>query len=299
MIMAAAFTTIGLFMAPPTVGELPASVYLVRLMPSLLIALGPRIQELIARFDPEPFGERRRKPYSLLPYGSMVIAFVALIVVMPSGVHARLWGVVAGLGAICLLVACRQLAAFHDNTDLIKRLDSTLAEMSYQAHTDGLTALANRTHFYEHLERALERASEVSVLLVDLDGFKAVNDTLGHAAGDTLLISVADRMRSVLRSGDVAARLGGDEFAVLLHECAATEAEDVARRILEAIVAPVEIDGSPVRANASIGAAAAEPGEGAGALVRRADVAMYAAKSAGKGTWKLYEAGMEAPLPVA
>jgi len=299
MIMAAAFTTIGLFMAPPTVGELPASVYLVRLMPSLLIALGPRIQELIARFDPEPFGERRRKPYSLLPYGSMVIAFVALIVVMPSGVHARLWGVVAGLGAICLLVACRQLAAFHDNTDLIKRLDSTLAEMSYQAHTDGLTALANRTHFYEHLERALERASEVSVLLVDLDGFKAVNDTLGHAAGDTLLISVADRMRSVLRSGDVAARLGGDEFAVLLHECAATEAEDVARRILEAIVAPVEIDGSPVRANASIGAAAAEPGEGAGALVRRADVAMYAAKSAGKGTWKLYEVGMEAPVPIA
>ena len=296
MITSAVFTMIGLFIAPPTVGQLPAVVYLVRLMPSLLIALGPRIQELIARFDLEPFGERRRKPYSLLPYGSMVVAFVALIVVMPGGVDARMWGVVGGLGAICLLVAGRQLAAFHDNKDLINRLDSTLAEMSYQAHTDGLTALANRTHFYEQLETALGRTSAVSVLLVDLDGFKAVNDTLGHAAGDTLLISVADKMRSALRSGDVAARLGGDEFAVLLHDCAGPEAEDTARRILGALSMPVEIDGSPVRANASIGAAAAEPGEGAGALVRRADVAMYAAKSAGKGTWKLYEAGMETAM---
>ncbi|WP_030434210.1 GGDEF domain-containing protein [Actinoplanes subtropicus] len=298
MITAAAFTAIGQFVAPPTVGRLPAAVYLIRLMPSLLIALGPRIQELIARFDPEPFGERRRKPYSLLPYGSMVIAFIALIVVMPGGVDARLWGVVAGLGAICLLVAGRQLAAFHDNKDLISRLDSTLAEMSYQAHTDGLTALANRTHFYEQLEAALERTSGVSVLLVDLDGFKAVNDTLGHAAGDTLLISVADKMRAALRAGDVAARLGGDEFAVLLRDCAGPEAEDTARRILEALAVPVEIDGSAVRANASIGAAAAEPGEGAGALIRRADVAMYAAKSAGKGTWKRYHAEMEAPLPI-
>jgi diguanylate cyclase (GGDEF)-like protein len=296
MITAAAFTAIGLFIAPPTVGHLPAAVYLVRLLPSLLIALGPRIQEVIARFDPEPFGERRRKPYSLLPYGSMVIAFVALIVVMPGGVDTRMWGVVGGLGTICLLVAGRQLAAFHDNTDLISRLDSTLAEMSYQAHTDGLTALANRTHFYEQLERALGRTPKVSVLLVDLDGFKRVNDTLGHAAGDTLLISVAGMMRAALRAGDVAARLGGDEFAVLLHDCAGPDAEDTARRILEALAAPVDIDGSPVRANASIGAAVAEPGEGAGALVRRADVAMYAAKSAGKGTWKLYEAGMETAM---
>jgi diguanylate cyclase (GGDEF)-like protein len=293
MIVSAAFTMIGLFLAPPAVGSLPAYVYLVRLMPSLLIALGPRIQELIARFDPEPFGERRRKPYSLLPYGSMVVAFVALIAVMPNGVDVRLWGVVVGLGLICLLVAGRQLAAFHDNTDLIHKLDTTLAEMSYQAHTDGLTGLANRTHFYVQLENALERSAGVSVLLVDLDGFKTVNDTLGHAAGDTLLISVADKMRAALRAGDVASRLGGDEFAVLLRDCDGPEAEDTARRILDALSRPVEIDGTTVRANASIGAASAEPGEGAGALVRRADVAMYAAKSAGKGTWKRYEAGME------
>ncbi|MFI5893663.1 diguanylate cyclase domain-containing protein [Actinoplanes sp. NPDC051513] len=292
MTFSAGFTMIGLFVAPPAVGHLDAWVYLVRLMPSLLIALGPRMQELIARFDPEPFGERRRKPYSLLPYGSMVVAFVALIAVMPHGVNAQMWGVVVGLGLICVLVAGRQLVAFHDNTSLIDRLDATMAELRRQAETDGLTGLANRTRFHEELGVALGEPA-VSVLLVDLDGFKAVNDTLGHAAGDELLISVAERMRGALRAGDVAARLGGDEFAVLLRDCAGPESEETARRILDALAMPVEISGTTVCANASIGAASAEPGEGAGALVRRADVAMYAAKSAGKGTWKRYDAGME------
>jgi diguanylate cyclase (GGDEF)-like protein len=298
MITAAGFVVIGLFVARSAAGNPPAYVYLVRLLPSLLIALGPRIQEVIARFDPEPFGERRRKHYSLLPYGAMAVAFLTLVAIMPTGAGIRMWGVVAGLGLICLLVVLRQLASFQDNTDLINRLDATLAELSHQAHTDGLTGLANRTHFYAQLETALGRTSEVAVLLVDLDGFKAVNDTLGHAAGDTLLISVADKMRAALRSGDVAARLGGDEFAVLLHDCAGPDAEDTARRILEALAVPVEIDGTPVRANASIGAAAAGPGEGSGALVRRADIAMYAAKSAGKGTWKRYDVGMETPVNV-
>jgi diguanylate cyclase (GGDEF)-like protein len=293
MTVSAGFTMIGLFVAPPAVGHLDASVYLVRLMPSLLIALGPRIQELISRFGPEPFGERRRKPYSLLPYGSMVIAFIALIAVMPDGVSARMWGVVLGLGTICVLVAGRQLVAFHDNTSLIDQLDETMAELRRQAETDGLTGLANRTRFHEELGQALEQPAGVSVLLVDLDGFKSVNDTLGHAAGDELLISVAQRMVGALRSRDVAARLGGDEFAVLLRDCAGPEAEETARRILASLSDPVQISGVEVRANASIGAASAEPGEGAGALVRRADVAMYAAKSAGKGTWKRYDANME------
>jgi diguanylate cyclase (GGDEF)-like protein len=298
MITAAGFVMIGPLVARSAADNPPPYVYLVRLLPSLLIALGPRIQELIARFDPEPFGERRRKHYSHLPYGSMAVAFLTLVAIMPSGTGIRTWGVVAGLGVICVLVALRQLASFQDNTALINRLDATLAELSYQAQTDGLTGLANRTHFYDQLVTALGRTSGVSVLLVDLDGFKAVNDTLGHAAGDTLLISVADKMRAALRSGDVAARLGGDEFAVLLRDCTGPDAEDTARRILEALAVPVEIGGTAVRANASIGAAAAEPGEGAGALVRRADVAMYAAKSAGKGTWKRYEAGMEPAVGV-
>jgi diguanylate cyclase (GGDEF)-like protein len=300
MILSVVFTTVGLFIAPPTADDLPAIVFLVRFTPSLLIAIGPRIQELIARFDPVPFGERRRKPYSLLPYASIVIGFLALAVVMPTGADTRMWGVVVGLGLICILVAGRQLSAFHDNNALIKRLDATLEELrGHEARlrrenrTDGLTGLSNRTHFHEQLETALDRPAGVSVLLIDLDGFKAVNDTLGHAAGDVLLISVADKMRAALRAGDVAARLGGDEFAVLLHGCTGVEAEQTAQRILEALAEPVELAGTQVCANASIGAAAATTDEGVGALLRRADMAMYAAKSAGKGRWMRYEAEME------
>ncbi|WP_433296156.1 diguanylate cyclase domain-containing protein [Actinoplanes sp. CA-030573] len=295
MISSAGFTLIGLFIAPPTVEALPAYVYVVRLMPSLLIALGPRTQEIIARFDPVPFGERRRKPYSLLPYGSIVIAFVTLIVIMPDGVSARMWGVVVGLGLICALVAGRQLAAFHDNTDLIKRLREHEARLRRQTETDGLTGLANRNHFHDQLAAALDAPGTegVSVLLVDLDGFKGVNDTLGHAAGDALLVSVADKMRAALRDGDVAARLGGDEFAILLYGCPPAETEQTAQRILDALARPVELAGAPVCAQASIGAAGARPGDEVGSLMRRADMAMYAAKSAGKGRWLRYDAEME------
>jgi diguanylate cyclase (GGDEF)-like protein len=278
-------------------------VYFIRYLPSVLICSGPRVQLLLAsRNRTTAFGERRRKHYSLLPYGSMVIAFAALIVVMPGGVDARLWGVVVGLGLICMLVAGRQLAAFHDNNTLIKKLDATLAELRdhearlrHQALSDGLTGLANRTHFHDEVAAALAAGHPdgIAVLLVDLDGFKAVNDTMGHAAGDALLVGVAERLRGSTRAGDVVARPGGDEFAVLLPGCGEPEAERTADRILAAFTVPVDIDGTPVCANASIGVAYAEPPEEVGALLRRADMAMYEAKSQGKGTWRRYRPEME------
>jgi len=299
MITSAGFTTLGVFLETPSSGHLPAYYYVVRFMPSLLITLGPRIQEVIARFDSAPFGERRRKPYSLLPYGSIVIAFGALLMVMPHGVDARMWGVVVGLGVICALVAGRQLASFHDNQTLIRRLDATLADLRehearlrYQAQYDGLTSLANRTHFHEEVADALAGTDRLAVLVVDLDGFKAVNDSLGHAAGDELLVSVADKLRAALRTGDVAARLGGDEFAVLLRESTEAEAGRTADRILAALGESVLISGTAVVAAASIGAASSLPGDDVSHLLRRADAAMYAAKSAGKGSWLCYEAGM-------
>jgi diguanylate cyclase (GGDEF)-like protein len=293
MIAAAVVTSAGFFLAPPTTETLPAVVYLIRFLPSVLIATGPRIQEVLARFDPEPFGKRRRKPYSLLPYGSIVVAFGALVVVLPGGVDIRLWGVVTGLGIICGLVALRQLTAFHDNASLIAQLDTTLADLRehevrlrHQALFDGLTELANRTHFHEETAAALARPGDISLLLIDLDGFKAVNDTLGHAAGDALLMTVADRLRGSVRAGDLAARLGGDEFAVLLRGCTGADAEHTAERIFQAFAVPVEISGISICPNASIGVADAEPGDDVGSLLRRADLAMYTAKSQGKGTWR-------------
>ncbi|GIF18145.1 diguanylate cyclase (GGDEF)-like protein [Actinoplanes tereljensis] len=294
MMGAAVFTAVGFFVAPPAADHLPGYVYLVRLIPSLLIALGPRIQVVIAKFDPAPFAERRRKPYSLMPYGAIAIVFIALLVVLPGGADFQLWGVVVGLGLICALVAGRQLVAFHDNTDLIERLREHETRLRHQALTDGLTGLANRTHFHEQVEAALDADSaRTSVLLIDLDGFKQVNDTYGHAAGDDLLISVADKMRAAVREGDLPARFGGDEFGILLRGCTGPEAEQTAQRLLAAFAVPVAISGTFVTANASIGSAAAEPGEGVSAVIRRADVAMYAAKSAGKGTWRRYDTGME------
>ncbi|SNY66460.1 GGDEF domain-containing protein [Paractinoplanes atraurantiacus] len=274
MVGSAVVMSAGAFLAPDS--------YLVRFLPTLLIAVGPRIQQILADADRTAFGERRKKPYSLLPYGAMVVAFGALVFALSGGVGARLWGVVAGLALICGLVAVRQLVAFHDNVELMKRLHR-------QAHFDGLTGLANRTHFHEQLAAALPASPALSVLLVDLDGFKSVNDTMGHAAGDALLLAVADKLRAQIRTADLPARLGGDEFAVLLPNCTAEEAEATAARILDALTIPVVIEGVPVTAAASIGVAAASPASDATSLLRDADLAMYAAKHQGKGTWQRHD----------
>ncbi|MEU4420452.1 GGDEF domain-containing protein [Actinoplanes sp. NPDC024001] len=305
MIVASAVNGIGVFVALGETERLPAYVFAVRFLPSLLIAVGARTQEIMARFDQSAFGSRRRKPYSLLPYGSIVVVFTSLIVVLRQalrGEHgAQIWGVVAGLGVIIALVAARQLVAFHDNTRLIKELDDTLADLRehetrlrHQAHYDGLTGLANRTHFHEQLTETLadQPPGTVSLLLIDLDGFKAVNDTLGHAAGDTLLAGVADHLRSAVRADDVVARLGGDEFAVLLRECDARAGEQTAQRILRTFETPVLIGGQQVRAHASIGVASAEDGDDVVTLLRAADLAMYAAKHQGKNCWRQYEPAM-------
>jgi len=303
MVLSAGVTSVGFFLAPGADGPMPGYVYAIRFFPSLLIALGPRIQEIVVRFDgTTAFGTRRRRPYSLLPYGSIAVAFTALLAVAPPDPDARFWGAVSGLGLIFGLVVCRQLAAFHDNTRLIDRLDATLAELREhearlrrQALFDGLTGLANRTHFHEEVTSALATGAPgtTGLLLIDLDGFKAVNDTLGHAAGDALLAGVADKLRAAVRGDDLVARLGGDEFAILLRDCTDEDAELTAKRILHSLGDPIPYLGTAVRANASIGFAGAGDGDEAGSLIRAADLAMYAAKHDGKGTWMRYHESMQ------
>ncbi|MEU4694076.1 GGDEF domain-containing protein [Actinoplanes sp. NPDC023714] len=308
MILSAGVNSVGFFLAPGSVEELPAYVFAVRFLPSLLIAAGPRTQEIIARFDETAFGAKRRKPYSLLPYGSIAIVFGALVFIVSSsqsferGDEGKLWGVIAGLGVIIALVAGRQLVAFHDNTRLISELDHTLAELRehetrlrHQANTDGLTGLANRTHLQEEMTAALDdhEPGTISLLLIDLDGFKAVNDTLGHPAGDALLVGVSRKLTESVRAGDLVARLGGDEFAVLLRDCDETAAEHTARRILLSMEGAIEVgDGAMAKANASIGAATAGADADIETLLRDADIAMYAAKRAGKGCWRTFHPGL-------
>jgi diguanylate cyclase (GGDEF)-like protein/PAS domain S-box-containing protein len=162
---------------------------------------------------------------------------------------------------------------------------------------DPLTGLANRALFREHVEKALARlrrtpARPHAVLFVDLDGFKTVNDSLGHAAGDEVLVEVGNRLRRWMRPGDTAARLGGDEFAVLLENASELEAGMLAGRILKVLLAPIVVQGKEVVLTGSIGIALSETGEDADELLRNADVAMYTAKSAGKSQFRMFEPAM-------
>nr|WP_225823057.1 EAL domain-containing protein [Streptomyces sp. TML10] len=183
------------------------------------------------------------------------------------------------------------------------------AQLQHNAEHDPLTDLPNRALFTKRVQQALSgrRATDrgaalrgTAVLFIDLDGFKAVNDTIGHQAGDELLVQAARRLQDAVRHGDTASRLGGDEFAALIagdgtRDRAARERNilELADRLRVTLSQPYAIDGNDVRVNASIGVAFAEPGLGAGELLRNADLAMYRAKSAGKGRVELYKPQMQ------
>lgn len=187
-------------------------------------------------------------------------------------------------------------------------LEQSLAELSrlkeqlrYQAYHDALTHLPNRSLFVELVNDRLAarpRRHDPVVLFLDLDDFKIVNDTLGHAAGDRLLGDVADRLRGVLRTQDVAARLGGDEFAVLLDDQPdLARAMLVANRIIDALRISFQVQGQDIQVGASIGIAIARHGtETADELLRNADVAMYTAKSTGKNRVAVFEPTMHAAI---
>jgi len=179
-----------------------------------------------------------------------------------------------------------------------KALEGRLA---HQATHDALTGLPNRALLLDRLDWALARARRdglsCAVLFVDLDRFKDVNDTLGHDAGDRLLVTVAARLRDSLRDNDTLARLGGDEFAVLLEGTDAGEATQAATRILAALALPLALDGHLFRLTASIGIAPgyadhARPEE----VLRDADIALYRAKDAGRAGYALFDPAMQAQL---
>lgn len=170
-------------------------------------------------------------------------------------------------------------------------------ELRHQALHDPLTGLSNRALLKDRIEHALARRKPtdktIAVVFLDLDDFKTVNDSLRHAAGDELLVTVAQRLNDCLRTDDTAARLGGDEFAVLLEDV--SDMDDVAipaQRILEAMAMPIEVEGKMISVRASIGIALHQEGQGAAELLRNADSAMYGAKNNGKGNYKIFDESM-------
>jgi len=170
------------------------------------------------------------------------------------------------------------------------------------AERDSLTGAANRHMFQETLERTLSAHSDedglTAVLFIDLDDFKVINDTLGHAAGDALLIAVTDRIRGLVRDGDLVARLGGDEFAILTDdEPDLARSRAMAERLVRDLRAPYVIGESTITVTASIGIASArDAGHDALEVVRNADVAMYMAKANGKAGFAIFDPGMHAAI---
>ena len=189
------------------------------------------------------------------------------------------------------------LAAFAEHASLALT-DARTVEAMRDAYHDSLTGLPNRALFLDSLNRALQRATRlrtnVTVLFIDLDRFKDVNDRLGHAAGDELLACVATRLRECLRGEDSAARLGGDEFAILLERTSGYDAGWlVAGRITNALLEPIALAGREVLASASIGIATSDQSaHSADALLRNADIAMYGAKRSGTRRAVQYEPSM-------
>jgi diguanylate cyclase (GGDEF)-like protein len=178
--------------------------------------------------------------------------------------------------------------------------EESQARSQYLAYHDSLTGLGNRLLFKEQLEEALTDDSVAShplaVLFLDLDGFKAVNDTLGHSIGDLLLKSVAAKLRDILPRTDRIARLGGDEFAILQISAAQPGSSiALAKKIIEVVGQPNSIDGHDVTVGASVGIAVARPGDmNTDNFLKSADLAMYSAKSDGRGTYRMFDPEMDA-----
>ncbi|MFF5290806.1 putative bifunctional diguanylate cyclase/phosphodiesterase [Paractinoplanes globisporus] len=258
---------------------------------ALLLPLGPLLVTFAVARQWRYTGARPQRE-AWLPYLAVVAVDVPLVATVfgPMTWAGRV--VVLLAVGVTLLASLRQFVGFRENQRLIRAQREAQAQLSYDATHDSLTGLANRSLFRDRLAAALE-CGPATVIWVDLDDFKAVNDSLGHDIGDDLLVAVADGVRGAVGDDGLAARLGGDEFAILISE-PTVDTDEVVRRIGEVL------DGSlsehRLLIHASAGIATAPAGTPLDHLMRDADSALYAAKQRGKANWVRYSTGMERPV---
>jgi diguanylate cyclase (GGDEF)-like protein len=276
----------------------------VPLIAVLVVLAGERQGRATATDRPESMSPRPPR-VSLLPYAAVAATDVLLVFALLDPADDRRYLVVAGAITITALVVVRQMVAFNDNARLVDRLRQQEDQLRHQASHDALTQLANRGLFADRLNAALDHrtgaagarpSGGLTVLLIDLDDFKSINDTLGHTVGDRVLTAVGERIRRCARPEDIVARLGGDEFAVLLRPAWPSVIDGIAERILGSLSQPVVVDGYELLVQASIGVADAQPGDDPEALLRNADIAMYAAKDTGKAGFVRYAPSMAARI---
>ncbi|WP_255510625.1 bifunctional diguanylate cyclase/phosphodiesterase [Micromonospora sp. WP24] len=248
----------------------------------LLIVVATRYPPPPARTDPDDTADAPLPPWwqVALPYLPVGGAIVAVVLArQPTGQAPHLLFVC--MMALLAALAVRQGLAATQNLRLVARLRRL-------AYTDQLTGLPNRLMFTRRLRQALRVEGPVAVLMLDLDGFKQVNDRFGHAAGDSLLTSLAARMRDAVDGDGVIARLGGDEFAVLVDGSRPVAPERLAERLLDALRPSDGEEHAGVHPSASIGIAQYGPQHASHTdLLRDADIAMYAAKAAGKSAYRV------------
>ncbi len=250
-----------------------------------------------------------RLVHVVLPYVPVLVGVAfAIGVQLARGLNELLlWTTMA----LLLLVLMRQLLVIVENFALNRGLERAVAErtselraseeqLRHRAYHDALTGLPNRVLLRDRLAHAIDRAARddrpAALLLIDLDDFKLVNDTMGHLAGDALLRQVAERLIGSLRTGDTPARLGGDEFACLLEATTKQEAVEVAERVLDAISSEYALAPGTTRVGATVGVAIGSSPDDADAILQRADIALYAGKERGKHCVVAFDTAMSARL---
>jgi diguanylate cyclase (GGDEF)-like protein len=246
-----------------------------------------------------PRAEKVAPARALLPYLPLALAVVtsAALQLLDRTAGPFLYWCFA---ILVVLVFGRQLLTMLDNQKLNRQLAGMLGKLEYQAFHDRLTALPNRALFHDRVEQALARRrrepTPIALLFIDLDDFKDINDGLGHAAGDELLVAVAQRLRDCVRAEDTVARLGGDEFAILLEQATDEPAATaVAARVVQSMQAAFPLADGIVQVTASVGVTVSRDLD-LDTVVRQADVAMYTAKAHGKSRFEL--AANATPVPV-
>ncbi|GAA2705452.1 putative bifunctional diguanylate cyclase/phosphodiesterase [Actinoplanes palleronii] len=273
-------------------GRLVLSVMALPLV-GVSLTVAAHLQRRALGAPPQPAtGAVRRSLFNLLPFAAVTATAILVITVSAQDMTGRQRTVIIGAVLIAGFVVARQLLSLRENNDALRGIRTQQAELERLALTDNLTGLPNRTRFAVALGERIDLCQPATALLIDVDDFKMINDTLGPAAGDQLLYHVAQRLREHCKPGELPTRLGGDEFAVLLPSDDPAEVEAAAARLLAGLGEPFRLGDQQLLLHASAGIAVAAAGETADEVQRNADIAMYAAKESGKASWVRFEPQM-------